>query len=166
MSQRPSKEDYYLNIAEEVARRGTCLRRLFGAVIVQKDQIISTGYVGSPRGTVNCIDLGECPRQKAGIPPGERYELCRSVHAEMNAIIHASRQEMLGSTIYLACLDPDTGQRIGGTRPCKLCTRMIINAGIEKAVVREIDGGFTIYQVEDWVRDDQIGWNPEQLKGY
>lgn len=166
MSIRPSKEDYYLNIAEEVARRGTCLRRLFGAVIVQDDQIISTGYVGAPRGSVNCIDLAECPRQKANIPPGERYELCRSVHAEMNAIIHASRREMLGSTIYLACLDPQTGARVGGTRPCKLCTRMIINAGIERVIVREADGGFSIYSVADWVKEDTAEWDAKRLSGY
>jgi dCMP deaminase len=166
MRKRPSKEEYYLNIAEEVARRGTCLRRLFGAVIVQNDQIISTGYVGAPRGTNNCNELGECPRQKAGIPPGERYELCRSVHAEMNAIIHASRQEMLGSSIYLACVSPETGERMGGTRPCKLCTRMIINAGIGRVIVGEADGQFTVYQVEDWVKEDKAEWNMEKLSGY
>lgn len=166
MSVRPSKEDYYLNIAEEVARRGTCLRRLFGAVIVRDDQIISTGYVGAPRGSVNCLDLAECPRQKANIPPGERYELCRSVHAEMNAIIHASRREMMGSTIYLACINPQTGERVGGTRPCKLCTRMIINAGIERVIVGETNGGFVIYHVEDWINEDKAEWDINRLNGY
>lgn len=165
MNIRPSKEDYYLNIAQEVARRGTCLRRLFGAVMVRDDQIISTGYVGAPRGVVNCIDLAECPRQKANIPPGERYELCRSVHAEMNAIIHASRQDMLGSTLYLACINPQTGEPVGGTRPCKLCTRMIINAGIAKVIVREGEGNYTVYHVDDWVREDQAVLTPEKL-GY
>ena len=165
MLKRPTKADYYLNIAEEVARRGTCLRRLFGAVLVRDDQIISTGYVGAPRGSINCIDLAQCPRQKANIPPGERYELCRSVHAEMNAIIHASRQEMLGATLYLACLNPQTAERVGGTRPCKLCTRMIINAGIERVVVREEDG-YSIYLVEDWVREDTAEWGKNHLNGY
>ena len=99
--ERRDKENYYLDIAETVAERGTCLRRNFGAIIVNKDQIISTGYVGAPRGRRNCIDLGYCVRESLQIPRGERYELCRSVHAEANAIIHASRNDTLGGTLYL-----------------------------------------------------------------
>lgn len=162
--ERPGKDEYYLNIAAEVAKRSTCLRRSFGAVIVKDDQIISTGYCGAPRGSINCIDLGHCPRQEAGVPAGERYELCRSVHAEMNAIIHASRQEMLGATLYLACLNPHTGERIEGTRPCKLCTRMIINAGI--ALVVTGPGKNNRYAVEKWVAEDRAEWTPENMEGY
>ncbi len=161
---RPGKDEYYLNIAAEVAKRSTCLRRSFGAVIVKDDQIISTGYCGAPRGSINCIDLESCPRQKAGVPPGERYELCRSVHAEMNAIIHASRREMLGATLYLACVDPQTGERIEGTKPCKLCRRMIINAGIGQVVTGL--GKEQRYAVADWVVEDRAEWTPENMQGY
>lgn len=161
---RPSKEEYYLNIASQVAERGTCLRRKFGAVIVKDDQIISTGYVGAPRGTKNCCDIGLCPREAAHIPPGERYELCRSVHAEANAIIHASRLDMLGATLYLACIDAKTGEYTAGTRPCRMCTRLIINAGFEKVVVREKPGEFTEYLVADWVWEENT--NLSDSKGY
>ena len=154
LTERPSKEEYYLRLAEEVAARSTCLRRHFGAVIVKDDQIISTGYAGAPRGTPNCLDLGSCPREQAGIPAGQRYELCRSVHAEANAIIHAARREMLGGVLYLACMDAKTGGLVPGTRPCKMCARLIINAGLLEVVVREEAGGFTRYAVADWVRDD------------
>lgn len=166
MVNRPSKKEYYLNIAAEVAKRSTCIRRWFGAVIVKNDQIISTGYVGAPRGSVNCNSLSVCPRQKAGIPPGERYELCRSVHAEMNAIIHASREQMLGSTLYLVCLDPLTGERRGGMRPCKLCARVIINAGIDQVVTEDEEGRIISYDVKDWVKEDRAEWTPENSSGY
>jgi dCMP deaminase len=154
LTERPGKLEYYLRLAEEVAARGTCLRRRFGAVIVKDDQIISTGYVGAPRGTPNCLDIGLCPREKAGIPAGQRYELCRSVHAEANAIIHAARREMLGGVLYLACVDPQTGELVPGTKPCKMCTRLIINAGLIETVVREAPGGFTRYAVDAWIRED------------
>jgi len=163
---RPDKDHYYLDIAAVVAKRSTCLRRHFGAIIVKADQIISTGYVGAPRGSVNCIDLHDCPREKAGIPSGERYELCRSVHAEMNAIIHAARQEMIGATLYLACLSPQTGERVVGVRPCKLCARMIINAGIDWVVANGPDGGVIRYAVQDWVRQDRGVWAEENIHGY
>ena len=163
---RPDKDHYYLDIAAAVAKRSTCLRRHFGAIIVKADQIISTGYVGAPRGSINCIDLNDCPREKAGIPSGERYELCRSVHAEMNAIIHAARTDMLGSTLYLACLTPRTGERVTGVRPCKMCTRMIINAGIEWVVTDAPDGVVCRYAVEDWVKQDRGIWNKENISGY
>jgi dCMP deaminase len=161
---RPSKIDYYLNIATQVAERGTCLRRKFGTVIVKDDQIISTGYVGSPRGTLNCCDLGICPREEARIPPGERYELCRSVHAEANAIIHADRLNMLGATLYLACIDAKTGQFTPDTRPCRMCTRLIINAGISEVIVREDAGRYTGYTVADWVWEENT--NLKEVKGY
>jgi len=163
---RPGKEAYYLNIAVEVSKRSTCLRRLFGAVIVKNDQIISTGYVGAPRGTVNCSSLGFCPREKAGVPPGERYELCRSVHAEMNAVIHASRDLMLGATLYLACLDVKTGKRMGGVRPCKLCSRVIINAGIKWVVAEDEQLTAVRFEVENWIKNDQGEWTAQNSNGY
>ena len=109
---RLEKENYYLDIAETVLERGTCLRRNFGAIIVNNDQIVSTGYVGAPRGRKNCCDLGFCLREKNNIPRGERYELCRSVHAEANAIIHAPREQMIGATLYLAGKEMKTGNYV------------------------------------------------------
>ena len=107
--ERRDKINYYLDIAEAVTGRGTCLRRNFGAVIVKNDTIISTGYVGAPRGRANCNELRYCTREKLQVPRGERYELCRSVHAEQNAIINASRSEMLGATLYLVWLENNGG---------------------------------------------------------
>lgn len=130
---RIGKEKYYLEIAEAVAKRGTCLRRNFGAIIVKNDEIISTGYTGAPRGRKNCCDLGECMREKLNIPSGERYELCRSVHAEMNAIISASRKDMIGATMYLVGVEAD-GTLTKFPQPCAMCKRLIINAGIKEVV--------------------------------
>ena len=160
--ERPSKEEYYLRLAEEVSARSTCRRRHFGAVIVRDDQIISTGYAGAPRGTPNCLDLAVCPREEAGIPPGQRYELCRSVHAEANAIIHAARREMLGGALYLACVDAKSGELVPGTRPCKMCTRLIVNAGLIEVIVREKAGQYSRYLVADWVREDTGGTDLEE----
>ena len=156
MRERPDKDHYYLNIAHEVARRSTCLRRWYGAVIVNKDQIISTGYAGAARGTKNCSDLGYCPRQEANIPRGERYELCRSVHAEQNAIIHAARSDMIGGTLYLTGLDAETGEIIAGGRPCRICTRFIINAGLETVKVLEPQDVVVTFSVEDFIRNEEI----------
>lgn len=159
---RISKENYYLDIAQTVAERGTCLRRKFGAIIVKNDSIVSTGYAGAPRGRVNCCDINFCLREKMNIPRGERYELCRSVHAEANAIIAASREQMIGATLYLACIDPKGGEVLGGTCCCQMCKRMVINAGIEKVIVREDKEKFSVYNVCDWIEDDdslgQIGY--------
>lgn len=159
---RISKDNYYLNIAKTVASRGTCIRRKFGAIIVKDDVIISTGYAGAPRGRVNCCDLNYCLRDKMNIPRGERYELCRSVHAEANAIIAASRDRMLGATLYLACIDPKSGNTVPGTCCCQMCKRMVINAGIEKVIVMENDSDYTVYSVNDWIENDdslgQIGY--------
>ncbi len=151
---RPDKENYYLDIAQTVAKRGTCIRRVFGAIIVKNDSIISTGYAGAPRGRKNCCDLQFCMREKLNIPRGERYELCRSVHAEQNAIIAASREEMIGSTLYLACIDYKTGELAEGTSPCQLCRRMIINAGIDKVVVRDTATEYRVITVSDWIEND------------
>lgn len=126
---RPTKLEYYLNIARVVATRGTCLRRNFGAVIVKDDQIVGTGYTGAPRGSANCCDLSFCERDRLNIKPGERYELCRSVHAEMNAILHAGRGRCIGASMYLVGVDCITGKD-ASRKPCDLCIRMIINSGI------------------------------------
>ena len=159
---RPDKINYYLDIAQTVSQRGTCLRRKFGAIIVKNDSIVSTGYAGAPRGRQNCCDRGTCLREEMAIPRGERYELCRSVHAEANAIIAASLEEMLDADLYLACTDPKTGASIGGTTSCQMCKRMVINAGIKRVIVRETETEYSIYNVEDWVtNDDSLG-----QKGY
>ena len=151
---RRDKFNYYLDIAETVLERSTCLRRKFGAIIVRNDSIISTGYNGAPRGRANCTDEGYCMREKLAIPRGERYEMCRSVHAEMNAIIAASRDEMLGSTLYLVCRDARTQELVGDATSCPMCKRLIINAGIERVVIRETHDTYSIVLVQDWVRND------------
>lgn len=154
MFTRIDKENYYLDIAETVSERGTCLRRNFGAIIVNNDQIISTGYVGAPRGRKNCIDLGYCQREALNIPRGERYELCRSVHAEMNAIIHASRERMLGATLYLVGKEQGSGAYVENASACAMCKRAIINAGITRVVIRNTKEKFTAVYVEDWIEND------------
>lgn len=152
--ERRDKYNYYLDIAQTVAERGTCLRRNFGSIIVKNDEIISTGYVGSPRGRKNCCDVGECTREKLNIPKGERYELCRSVHSEANAIISASRRDMIGSTIYLVCIDAATGELVAGTNSCSMCKRLIINSGINKVVIRDDSESCRVIYVEDWIAND------------
>lgn len=152
--ERVSKINYYLDIAQTVSERSTCLRKKYGAIIVQNDSIVSTGYNGAPRGRANCSDLGYCMRDKLNIPRGERYEMCRSVHAENNAIISASRDEMLGATIYMACTDAKTGELLAGTTSCAMCKRVVINAGIKQVIVRDTKTEYTVYQVEDWITDD------------
>ena len=162
--ERRDKHNYYLDIAQTVAARGTCLRRNFGAIIVKNDQIISTGYVGAPRGRQNCCDLGYCTREKFNIPRGQRYEMCRSVHAEQNAIIHASRADMLGATLYLVGLECSDGSYVAGANPCSLCKRMIINAGISQVVVRDTHDQFRVIDVQrDYVEKDE---SLEEIKGY
>ena len=160
---RRDKTNYYLDIAETVLERGTCLRRSFGAIIVSNDQIISTGYVGAPRGRVNCTDIGFCTREKMNIPRGERYELCRSVHAEANAIIHASRQDMLGSTLYLVGKERLTDEYVANANPCSMCKRMIINAGIAKVVVRDNHDEYRVIDPQLWVEQDE---SLEGARGY
>lgn len=156
--QRKDKINYYLDIAEAVLERGTCIRRKFGAIIVKNDEIISTGYVGDPRGRKNCSDLGVCRREQLNVKKGERYELCRSVHAEANAIISAERTDMIGSVIYLACHDARTNELYGDVEPCSMCKRLIINAGIEKVIVRQTKDTYKIIEVSDWIEnDDSLG---------
>lgn len=157
--ERVSKENYYLDIAETVIGRATCLRRCYGALIVNNDEIISTGYNGAPRGRKNCVDLGRCTREAMNIPQGQRYELCRSVHAEANAIISAARRDMAGGTLYLAGKNTATGELLHDTSSCSMCRRMIINAGLEKVIARTGPGTYTVTNVQDWV------WNDDTLPG-
>lgn len=152
---RVSKHNYYLDIAQTVSERATCLRRRFGAIIVKNDTIISTGYNGAPRGRMNCTDIESCIREQMNIPRGERYELCRSVHAEANAIIAAARENMLGSTLYMCCTDPKTGDVVGSICSCSMCKRLIINAGITEVITREDKDHFTIHSVSDWIANDE-----------
>ena len=134
---RIDKENYYLDIAQTVAERATCLRRCYGAILVKSDEIIATGYNGAPRGRKNCVDLNYCTREALNIPSGERYELCRSVHAEANAIISAAR-----------------GELIPNSTSCSMCRRLIINAGIQRVVIRNTKTDYSVVHVEDWVRED------------
>ena len=138
--ERISKENYYLDIAETVLERATCLRRIYGAIIVKNDEIISTGYNGAPRGRANC----------------ERYELCRSVHAEANAIISASRRDMAGGTIYLVGRNAATGELLNDATSCLMCRRMIINAGLDRVVIRRTETEFEVVPVEAWIAEDDL----------
>ena len=152
--ERISKENYYLDIAETVLERATCLRRVYGAIIVKNDEIISTGYNGAPRGRKNCVDMGFCTREAMQVPRGQRYELCRSVHAEANAIISASRRDMVGSTLYLVGKDARTGQLLGDATSCAMCRRQVINAGIRQVIIRKTKTEFEIVDVNDWVQQE------------
>ena len=152
--ERVSKENYYLDIAQTVIERATCLRRCYGAIIVKNDEIISTGYNGAPRGRKNCVDMGYCTREAMKVPRGQRYELCRSVHAEANAIISAARRDMVGGTLYLVGKDAATGALLGDATSCSMCRRLIINAGIQRVVIRNTDRDYSVVHVEDWVRED------------
>ena len=151
---RKDKINYYLDIAASVSERSTCLRRHYGCVIVKNDEIISTGYNGAPRGRKNCDDLGFCYREQMDIPRGERYELCRSVHAEQNAIISASRNELIDADLYMAGINAKTGEIEPKSTSCMMCKRVVINSGIKRVIVREPDNKYTIYNVEDWISDD------------
>ena len=152
--QRVSKENYYLDIAQTVAERSTCLRKKYGAIIVKNELIVSTGYNGAPRGRKHCNDLQFCLRDKLNIPRGERYEMCRSVHSEANAIIAAPREQMLGSTLYMACVSPEDGSLVPGTSSCMMCKRQIINAGISRVVIRDTPEDYRVIDVEEWITDD------------
>ena len=154
MDSRTSKQNYYLDIADAVLERSTCLRRKYGAIIVRSDEIISTGYNGAPRGRRNCSDLGRCTRETLRIPSGERYELCRSVHAEANAIISASRRDMIGASIYLVGRDARTGELLHDAMSCSMCKRQIINAGISRVVIRDTPDDYRVIDVEEWLTDD------------
>ncbi|MCD8375911.1 MAG: deaminase [Oscillospiraceae bacterium] len=153
--ERIDKHNYYLDIADTVSERSTCLRRRYGAIIVQNDEIIATGYNGAPRGRQNCGDLGRCTREELKIPSGQRYELCRSVHAEANCVISASRSETLGSTLYMACRDGKTDALLPNSTSCSMCRRLIINAGIRQVVIRDTRRDFRVVDVQrEWIDQD------------
>ncbi len=151
---RIDKQNYYLDIAETVMERSTCLRRKYGAIIVKNDEIMATGYNGAPRGRKNCMDLGYCTRDALNVPSGERYELCRSVHAEANAIISAARRDALDSTLYLAGRDAKSGELLHQATSCSMCRRMVINAGIRTVVIRNTESDYQEVDVNDWIEDD------------
>ena len=152
--ERRDKHNYYLDIAETVLERGTCLRRNYGSIIVKNDEIISTGYTGSPRGRKNCIDLNFCIREKLNVPRGKQYELCRSVHSEANAIISASRRDMIGATLYLVGRDAKTKEYVENANSCSMCKRLIINAGIKNVIIRDDKENFREIVVEEWIEND------------
>ena len=151
---RRDKYNYYLDIAETVLERGTCLRRNYGAIIVNNDEIISTGYSGAPRGRENCCDLGYCIRQKLNIPSGQNYEKCRSVHAEANCIISASRRDMIGSTLYLVGRDMESGEYVSNANSCSMCKRLILNAGIDRVIIRDTSDRYRAIEVGKWIEED------------
>ena len=152
--ERRDKVNYYLDLADVVSKRGTCLRRNYGAIIVKNDEIVATGYTGAPRGRKNCADMNFCMREHLNIPSGQRYELCRSVHAEANAIISAQRSDMIGATLYLAGRDMKTGEMIDYPESCAMCRRLIINAGIEMVVTRDKEKHIRAVPVWEWVEND------------
>lgn len=152
--ERKDKYNYYLDIAETVLERGTCLRRNYGAIIVKNDEIISTGYSGAPRGRMNCSDLGYCIRQKLNIPRGQNYEKCRSVHAEANCIISASRRDMIDSTLFLVGKDMETGEYVENATSCAMCKRLILNAGIERIIIRDSEDKYRAIIVSKWIEED------------
>jgi len=154
--ERISKENYYLDIAQTVLERATCLRRVYGAIIVNNDEIISTGYNGAPRGRANCVDMGYCSREAMQVPRGERYELCRSVHAEANAIISAARRDIVGGTLYLVGRDARTGALLSDATSCAMCRRLVINSGLERVVIRRTETEFDVVAVSDWVEEDDL----------
>ena len=151
---RRDKVNYYLDIAEQASRRCTCIRRHYGAVIVKDDEIISTGYVGAPRGRKNCTDIGSCIREEKNVARGERYELCRSIHAEANAIISASRKDMMGSSMYLTGIDMKSKDYVADANSCAMCKRLIINAGISLVYIRDDTDNYRIVEVNSWIKDD------------
>lgn len=152
--ERRDRHNYYLDIAETVLKRGTCLRRNYGSIIVKNDEIIATGYTGAPRNRKNCIDIGVCMREKLNIPRGERYEMCRSVHSEANAIISASRRDMIGSTLYLVGKDAKSNKYVENANSCSMCKRLIINSGIESIIIRDTVDHYRSIKVEEWINND------------
>lgn len=158
MTKRVDKHNYYLDMAQTVLERATCLRRKYGAVIVKNDEVIATGYNGAPRGRENCTDLDFCAREKLNIKQGQNYELCRSVHAEQNAIISAARRDTKGATMYMVGIDAKTGDVLDHIDSCIMCKRVVINAGIERVIVKDksSEEGYKIYDVNDWIKFDEV----------
>lgn len=160
---RIDKNNYYLNIAETALERSTCLRKKWGAIIVKNDEIISTGYNGAPRKRKNCDDLGYCIRESLNIPRGERYEMCRSVHAEQNAIISASRKDMLDGTLYMVGIDSKTQEYVDKSMPCSMCKRVIINSGIKKIIIRDSKTSYRTILTQELIENDE---SLEGVRGY
>lgn len=160
---RRDKINYYLDLAEVALERSTCLRRKWGAIIVKNDEIIASGYNGAPRGRKNCIDLNYCMREKLNIPRGERYEMCRSVHAEANAIISAARKDTIGATLYMVGKEAVSDEYVKNACSCAMCKRMIINAGIKQVIVRDTKTEYRVIDVEDFIKNDET---LEMVKGY
>ncbi len=156
MKYRPSKDEYYLNIATEVARRSTCMSIKIGAIVVKKDQIVATGYNGAPRKVRDCYEIGICLRRKLGVPSGKNYEICRSVHAEQNCIINAARAgvSLLGGTMYLVSSQIVNGEeKLVDAYPCFICKKMLINVGLEKLVGMTKNGSYKEYYIKDWIAE-------------
>ena len=160
---RVDKTNYYLDIAETILERGTCIRNNYGSVIVKNDEIISTGYTGAPRGRKNCLDLGYCTRKAQTELSGAGFELCRSVHSEMNAIISADRKNMIGSTLYLVGINKRNGEYVKDNYPCTLCKRMIINSGLKDVYIRDSKDKYRHVEVSSYIEDDE---SLEGIKGY
>ena len=157
---RVDKNNYYLDIAEATLERATCLRRIFGAVIVKNDEIIATGYNGAPRGRANCTSLEYCMRDKLKVPRGERYELCRSVHAEQNAIISAARKDIIDGTLYMVGKEVSTGKYIENSMPCAMCKRVIINSGIKNVIIRDTKNKYREIEIKEFIdNDDSLNGN-------
>lgn len=158
MIYRPEKHQYYLDIAKVVSTRSTCLKVLIGAIIVKGDQIIAAGYVGAPRKTKSSIEHDFCLRQKLNIPSGSQYELCRSVHAEQNAIINAARAgvSVVGGNMYIYGEERPTGELLDAF-PCFICKKMIINAGLERVIssIKDAEQKFKIFSIDEWIHDWQ-----------
>ena len=161
--ERIDKINYYLDIAETILERSTCIRKAYGAIIVKNDEIIATGFNGAPRGRKNCCDLGYCMREKLNIPRGERYEMCRSIHAEQNAIISASRRDLLDSSLYLVGIEISTGDYVSNSNSCAMCKKMIINAGIKEVIIRDDKTNYRVISVEEYINNDE---SLEGITGY
>lgn len=138
-NKRISKINTYLNVAETFAYRSTCIKRKYGAVIVKDDVVISTGYNGSPRGFENCCDTGKCQRLAMDLHQGQGYDICRAIHAEQNALLNCSREQTMGADLYLAGVNP-ADNSVHQAKPCPLCARMIIQAGIRNVIMRTGEG--------------------------
>ena len=147
---RPSKDEYYIGIADAVLRRSTCLRRNYGAVLVKNDEIVATGYNGAARGEPNCCDLGYCEREAREVPKGERYELCKAIHAEDNAISSAGRARSVGATLYIVGRNNDDERSLADPHPCKMCRRKIKNAGISRVVGCMTDGSIIDIDIDSY----------------
>jgi dCMP deaminase len=148
---RPGWDEYFINIAKAIAARATCLRRRYGAVVTKENIIVSTGYNGAAAGVVDCLEVGKCTRMELQIPHGQRYELCHSVHAEANAIIRASADELKGATIYISGVDGDGAECSSG--PCMMCKRMILNAGVSRVVFSDGGGSYHVIDPTDWLKE-------------